>query len=241
MWDRRRHERGQRRPPRAHHETWRSRLASRTVRRALRGRAVAVLAATAVLWVNVTALGDVRRRENELGVLTEVVVATEDLPAGTLLEDSSVRLERWPIGFVPDGTLSSLPSGARVRVDVVAGEPLHSSRLGDSSSPTAARLGPTRGAVLLPAGPGIAAASEGDVVDVYASAFGSGADGPPRPGAARVASAAEVLEVNGHGAVIAVDRSEIAGTMAAAMAPGAGLVVLGSGSSTGDGDVVDDE
>ena len=121
---------------------------------------------------------------------TDVVVAAHDLSAGALLDQTDVRVVRWPVGQEPSGVLRTAEqaTGRRITGPLRSGEPLTDVRLaapgslaeaaGDDHLAVPVRLADASlGSLLQP----------GAVVDVIA------ADGH---GAARVvAQAVEVLSV----------------------------------------------
>lgn len=108
-------------------------------------------------------------REQKLG---QVVVATKELPFGTVINDQNVRLVNWPSDSVPDGAFESISaaigSGNATLRNIVAGEPVLASKL--SSRPTLSANLPTgQYAVAVPISAVAAAGGfirPGDTVDV---------------------------------------------------------------------------
>ena len=65
-----------------------------------------------------------------------IVVATADVPRGTLITTDSIRLQRWPESLVPSGAFTSLEEveNRLALVPLVAGEPVSERKLTDSGA-----------------------------------------------------------------------------------------------------------
>jgi Flp pilus assembly protein CpaB len=218
--------RHRRRPPRVTPEILRL-LHNPLGRRASRRRASTLLVAVAVAVTvghTVSAAEDARRR---WGTTAVVVVAQQDIEAGTALAASMLRLERRPVGLVPAGALTDLPVGRRVHSPVMAGEAIPAERLArHGSGSTAARLLEGTAAISVPLGPMPVPLDRGDRVDVLAPPATGDEWDPVAPVEVRtVAAAAEVIEVGPGHVTLMVDRSEV-GPTAAAVLGGALTVVL---------------
>jgi hypothetical protein len=96
--------------------SWLDALSERWWARTPRARALALLTLAVLAAVGVSA----RLAASPYGPPVPVLVATSDLPVGTVLGEDHVRTERWPGDLVPDdgrdepvGTLTApLPAGA---------------------------------------------------------------------------------------------------------------------------------
>ncbi|GFM29432.1 Flp pilus assembly protein CpaB [Novosphingobium sp. PY1] len=104
--------------------------------------------------------------------LSQIVVATKELPFGTVLNDQNVRLANWPSNSIPEGAFTSIADAAgkgnATLRSIVAGEPVLASKL--SSRPTlSANLPAGQYAVAVPISAVAAAGGfirPGDTVDV---------------------------------------------------------------------------
>ena len=145
---------------------------------------------------------------------TAVVVATRDLPVGTVLDADDLDVVGLPDAVVPDDAAPGDPSalvGATVRSPILAGEAIAAARLGASGlGPTAALLPPGWRGVAVPLG-AAPPLVPGDRVQLVAVVGGPGAAGP----ASVVADRGEVLTVDGDTLTVAVPDEEVTDVVAA--------------------------
>jgi Flp pilus assembly protein CpaB len=194
------------------------------LRRRPRHRRALVLVVAALCGLAVTTV--VRGAEDAAAAWGEsvpVLVATEDLKAGDLLDADNTRLDHQPAPLVPDEALAAVPDDGRLAEPVYAGEVIREQRLADGGlSALAARLPSGTRAMAVPVEPGmVPSLVVGDRVDVLvALGAESAGDGPPG-----FALATDVL-------VVDVDDAAVTIAMPAATAPrlavafGAGAVTL---------------
>ena len=189
--------------------------------RALRRRPapfwLAALALSLVSGTTVARLaGSAVAAADRYGGVRPVLVATADLPAGTVLAAGDTEVRPVPAAFVPEGALRAPADGAVLAAAVVAGEAVVEARLAPSGTSAVAALLPpgTRG-VAVPTGPGALPLRVGDVVDVLATLDSTLA----------VAVDAPVVDVGPDAATIAVRTSDAPG-VAYALATGAVTLVL---------------
>jgi len=103
---------------------------------------VALSAGGIAAWITLGTSGAVTAATNRDGTvdslgMTEILVAAVDLPSGAVIDASSVSWQRWPDGainpaFITRAQRSSAPqslAGMIVRNGMVAGEPVHDSKL----------------------------------------------------------------------------------------------------------------
>lgn len=103
--------------------------------------AVVVLAVVVGLMVHRT-VSEASATVARFGPTTSVAVLRHDAAAGERLSAGDVRFEERPSAHLPDGALTSDPTGSRLRTDVGAGEVLTSSRLAGGAGSSAAALVP---------------------------------------------------------------------------------------------------
>jgi Flp pilus assembly protein CpaB len=154
---------------------------------------------------------------------TPVIVAEHDVGAGEALDASNTRREERPGPLVPDGALSALPDGARVREPVYADEVVRSERLAEGGgSAVAARLPICTRAVAVPLDPSTSPPLElGDRVDVVVAVPAEAAGG--RPPGFTLATDVLVVAVDDQAATVAVS-ADVAPRLVVAF--GQGLVSL---------------
>jgi hypothetical protein len=101
-------------------------------------------------------------------VTRSVVVASRDLPPGTVVTDEAVALRELPLDAVAEAAMSDIPVGSVVRYPIVAGEAVVPDRLApEGLSGTAALVPPSHRAVAVPLGPtGAPPLQPGDRVDI---------------------------------------------------------------------------
>ena len=121
-----------------------------------------------------------------------VVVASVDLPRGSVLAATELRVVQLPERYVPPGTASDVAqvAGRRIAVDVLAGEPVTFTRLAPSGGPIAALVPVGLRAIAITAAVPSQVLAPGDRVDVLAT-FASGQE----PHTETVVEGAEVLSV----------------------------------------------
>lgn len=191
--------------------------ATRPVRRALRTRALAVLAAVVVTAFVAGRIDAADRARREWGATTQVLVVTHDLAAGRVVGADDVDTVTWPTALVPSGALAELPTDQRLTTDLAEGEVLLAHRLGrPGDGEWASLLDPGEVAVQLPLSdpaPGIGA---GDRVDVVAPLAVTVTDGAAVQ-VEVVADDARVLEVHHDALTVAVRSSQSSATAGAAL------------------------
>lgn len=185
--------------------------------------AAAVLAAITGLTV-ARLVGSADAATARYGDARPALVATRDLPPGTVVavDDAEVRL--LPAALVPPGALDG-PAVGRVVVGAVhVGEAVLEPRLAPGApSPTAALLRPGTRGVAVPSGDGGLPLEVGDLVDVLATVgAGVAGDGDPTFPVARLA---EVVAVGESAVTLAVAEGDAA-RVAYALATGAVTLVL---------------
>jgi pilus assembly protein CpaB len=91
---------------------------------------VAALVVAAVATFVVYRALEAARAENRV-VTQSLVVASEQIPEGASLSRENLRVEKWPIGTIPDSAWSSIDSavGRVARVAIFEGEPIVAGRL----------------------------------------------------------------------------------------------------------------
>jgi Flp pilus assembly protein CpaB len=179
------------------------------------------VAATAAALAGVVVGGLTRRAlasERAWGAGEEVVVATRDLAAGSVVRDGDTELRTVPASFAPAGALVVDPVGRVLVTPVFRGEIVVDRRLGpDGASVVAALLPAGTLGVAVPTGPAAVPLVVGDQVDVLAAAD-SGAG-------RRVARAAIVIAVGDEAVTVAVRETD-AGAVASAVAAGTAVLAL---------------
>ena len=155
------------------------------------------------------------------GTTRTVVVAGVDLPPGTVVGPSDIRLEARPVALLPDGTLDELAAGAVTRTFIAAGEPVLAARVAPlGSSPLAAGLGPGTRALAIPRRDDIPPLELGDHVDVIFAAD------PAFPtDTVTLSSGAEVRAVTEVAVVVAVPEADAPSVAGAAQTGGVGLIL----------------
>jgi Flp pilus assembly protein CpaB len=149
-----------------------------------------------------------------------VLVATRDLPRGTVLASTDVRTAEFPSAFAPPGALeaSDQVAGRVLEADLLAGEVVTRARLaGSSTGPIATLVPPGLRAVVIPSGLPPGSVRAGDAVDVFGSFGGA------QPHVETVAEGAEI------GQVLAAAPA----TVSDAAAPGPSIVLWVDPSTAG--------
>lgn len=149
------------------------------------------------------------------GPPVEVLVASRDLTAGTVLDGAAVTRRTWPADLVPDDAITS-PDGRRLRGPAVAGQVLVERHLAGG---LAGLVAPGHAAVAVPVD-GLPDVAPGDLVDVVAAT--------PDGRGQRAASGVEVLAVESgwlwlgvpDSAVDLVAASGAAGRLSLGVRPG---------------------
>ncbi len=120
-----------------------------------------------------------------------VLVATRDLPRGTVLASADVRTAEFPSAFAPPGALGHADQVAErvLGADVLAGEIVTRARLAGSTGPIATLVPPGLRAVVIPSGLPPGSVRAGDAVDVFGSFGGT------QPHVETVAEGVEVGQV----------------------------------------------
>lgn len=189
-------------------------LTTRRLTRQQRWRAVGAIAALVLVGTTVRSLWAAEAARASWSTTTAVVVATRDLPAGTVLDADDLDAVRLPDAVIPDDAALGDPMavvGATVRSPIVAGEAVATARLGARGlGPTAALLPPGWQGVAVPLGPAPPLIA-GDRVRLVAVAGGPGSGVP----ASVVAPDAEVLVINEDTLTVAVPDDEVTAVVAA--------------------------
>ena len=185
--------------------------------------------------VAVVVAGSMARAESERsrwGVTTEVVVAARPLEVGSVLDDTTTRIESRPAALVPAGALEVVPGGQRVAATIAEGEVLVEARVaGPGRGPSGAGL--AEGDALLAVPLGVAPLSSGgsepdpivqvgDRVDLYGSDPADVAGSTSAVARAAVAAAVEPGRV-----VLRIRRSDAAASAAAVLGGPTTMVVVG--------------
>lgn len=177
----------------------------------------AALLALATMTTTVGRHRELDRRMASLGPTVRVAVTAEALPAGGLVDASSIRWRSVPRGLVPTDALRRLGGEHRVAVDHAPGEVLRRGRLrGGGGSATAAAVPEGALALSVPLPPALRPAP-GDVVELLAI----DEDGMSAP----IALDARVVSRRDGAAVVAVPRRR-AGVVADAVLAGTLTVAL---------------
>ena len=181
--------------------TWRGSLLAR-LPGGRRSYWLVVAAAAAITGLVVAAIAGMAGGGPSLGELTPVVVATQTIEAGQLLDEANTETRRYPAQVLPPDTVSALIG------DEVASAALH---VGDVV--TAARLGGIpigdRTEVAVPAHTAMPPLAAGDRVDVLVTLPVSDESGAQTPATLTVASAAVVTDKAEHAVTIAVTEQEL--------------------------------
>jgi Flp pilus assembly protein CpaB len=159
------------------------------------------------------------------GEATRVLIASEDLDAGTRLTTGNTRVAAHPAPLVADGALTGVPADARVAAPVLEGEVVRAERLAPAgASPVAARLPAGTRAMAIPVEVGTTPPLRvGDHVEVLVALSPESSAGGP-PGFSLVEDA-PVVEVTDAAVTIAVAR-DVAPRLAAAFGRGAVTLAL---------------
>lgn len=180
---------------------------------------VAVALVTGVVVHRTTA--DAEATAARYGVRTTVAVVVRDLDAGDTVGSGDVALLERPVALVPEGAVTTDPTGRMVRAAVVAGEVLVDGRLADAGRSGTTALVPTGWrALAIPVTDAALPAGRGDRVDVIASFDPSAVDGRP---SRVVAEAAVVVDVADEALTVAVPARD---ATAVAFALANGIVTL---------------
>lgn len=206
-----------------------ARLRLRIPRGALRSWiALALLAALGAAVVN-GALRRAHASQVALGPAVDVVVASTDLPPGSLL-DGHARVEARPSKLVPRGALTAVPTGRVTTAFVAAGEPVLESRVsGTDAAGPAGLLHAGQRALTVPVGSVAPPVRVGDLVDVLATPV----PGDPDTATRVVARGAAVVATGQDGITVAVPEAQ-APALAAAVAHATVTLAL---TAPGDGDL----
>lgn len=175
----------------------RGRSAAARLRRVLRRTLLARRRSLAALLAAIAVLGVLREVSPPPGPTVEMLVASRDLAAGTVVTRGDLELVEVPVALVPDG-LAAAPAGSVLAAPLRRGEPVTDVRLVGSG------LGegfPDR--VLVPVRFPDAAAADllrpGDVIDVVATGSRSAGAGIVAADATVAAVAAEPSGASGLG------------------------------------------
>ncbi len=179
--------------------------------------------AAAAGWAAAAVVGHAEDLRAAWGASVLVVVAAHDLEPGEAVSPADVDVVARPRAMVPATALRRLPSGARARDHVAAGEILVSTRLVSGLGPIAARLHDGTRAVSIPVEPGTAPPlAVGDRVAVLVALADT--EGGEPPGFALV-EGATVVSVDDGAVTVAVPR-DAAPRVAVALARGAVTLAL---------------
>ena len=137
-------------------------------------RVVAVVAIAVVVAATVARANDRASLAAAAWELADspVLVVTQDIPAGQIIDTDVVALRAVPVGLLPADAMHALPPGSRATTSLTTGEILRSTRVDpDAASPIAALLPRGHLAFSVPAGD--LSATVGDAVRLYDLATGS--------------------------------------------------------------------
>jgi Flp pilus assembly protein CpaB len=208
-------------------------------RRLARRRAGAIVLAALLGWSVAHQVAAAREAERSWGRTEIVLVATQPLDAGDVLDDSTTTLRRVPSRFVPQGALRVVPDHRRTGSALGRGEMVVTSRLAAPGlGATAAGLPDHTHAVTVALGEPAARVRQGDVVDAFAvlaadlalaGAASDAASGEAMSGLAAqvVAHRAVVVSATGDSATLAVTEEQVAATVGANVTGRLQLVVVG--------------
>jgi Flp pilus assembly protein CpaB len=201
----------------------------RTVRRALRSRALAVVVALAVAAVVADRSTTAARDRAAWGSTITVQVLERDLSAGAVVSSSDLRPEPWPVALVPPGAVDAGVAGRRLRAEVVRGEVLVEHRMAPRGvGSIGAQLDAGDVAVQVPLGDPPVSLEPGDRVDVVAPSDDVDPTGVnPTLKVESVARSARVLLVDDGAVTLAVPRDRATVTAGAALSGMVALVVVG--------------
>ena len=173
------------------------------------------MAALVLVATTMRSLWAAEAARNAWSSTTSVVVATRDLPVGTVLAADDLRVVGLPDAVVPPGAATGDPAtlvGAIVTRPILAAEPVAPTRIGPAGlGPIAALLPPGWRAVALPRNPASPPVAAGDRVEIVAVAGGPGSLAP----ATVVSADAEVLVVGDEALTVAVPATEVTDVVAA--------------------------
>lgn len=121
-------------------------------------------------------LSAIQNVKSELGETVLVLVATSDIEAGALVDDSSAGTESRPLSHVPEDALLQLPINARTQHPVSRGEILTTRRLtGFASGLVAAQIPAGMLGVAIPLDPVQLGVEPGDRIAIFRSTPGQAA------------------------------------------------------------------
>ena len=139
------------------------------------------------------------------GTMQAVVVAVRDVEPGAALDTTNTEVRELPVALLPEGVLTTLPSGATANTTLLAGEPVHRRRIGRAGDgPVAAMLPDGTRGLAVPRDESSLPLRPGDHVDVVA-AFTVGAGGAAR----LVAAGVTVAHVGDRSVVVAVPVEQL--------------------------------
>jgi Flp pilus assembly protein CpaB len=172
---------------------------------------VLAVAASAFVVSTIDRAGAIRAA---YGDRRSVLVAIIDISPGTIVDESNTAMREWPVGFLPEGALSTA-SGRTAVERLGRGEVVVENRLSQGDGVGAEALIPAGGrALAIPKGPTSPDVSVGDRVDAFAppDSSRSAASAISSPelqlAARRVARSARVIAVGSQSFTIAVTARE---------------------------------
>jgi len=195
--------------------------------RAAAARRAVVTGVVAVALLMAWSLGaKARDAIDAYGRLRRVAVARRELEPGRQIGSDDITWRELPALAVPDGALTTSPTGRIVTAAIGRSEVITDRRIApEGLSGLRALVPPGRRAIGVPVGDGSVTLEEGDQVDVLAPSRGTSDLDPSGRGATVVARAARVLAV-GHSAVVLVVSEAEATTIAGALAQGVPVLVV---------------
>ena len=135
---------------------------------AVRWLALAALLALAITVVQ-RATASAADERHQWGATRSVTVARHRIPMGRTIDAADVESRMWPIAMVPEGAVSTAPSGRTAIATIEAGEAVLASRLAPDGAHGMAALVPAGWrALAVPVAPTVLALSIGDHVDLIA-------------------------------------------------------------------------
>jgi len=190
-------------------------------RRLVRRRVVAGFAAILVSVAVANLVTSAQRSESRWGTTTWIDVASRDLPAGTLLDDSLLTRRLFPTRLLPEKYASQL-SGQRLARSLSAGElPTEDDLAPQRASAVTARLPDGKVGVTVRRGEAAAPVRIGDRVEVVRLA----ADSDRSLDARRITDEAIVVSAQSNTVTLAVSPRD-ANAVAAAGAIGTAVLIL---------------
>ncbi len=171
------------------------------LRRLNRRRLLAILLTVLAVVIVNGVVARARATVAQLGTPAPVVVATREIPAGTVLTEADLANERWPLNAFPETELAASPVGRVVRATLMPGEAIPEARL----FPTTGLVGPGDRQITVPqpiAPPPVATGDRVELIGVLPS------EGP-FPAKPRLLATGTVVAKDEFGISVAVPNDRI--------------------------------